>query len=213
MRSTREGAVRARRRWTPVAAAVLALAGATACSGPSVDDSPAAATADLQDVRDEVADLRDRVATLEDRVAGLQSPPVEDGTEEPADGTGDADDAAAVGGFFADPRSAVGERVTVRGQVTEVLATTDVASAFRIAGDVGDAVAVVSATPSPDLTAGDEVEVTGGVVEVDAGTFETDFGIAVDQVFADPQAWLTDAEGEVALAAIGIELLPAPAGG
>lgn len=45
---------------------------------------------------------------------------------------------------------------------------------------------------------------TGTAVEVDPDTFEADFGIAADELFPDPEAWLAQAEGEVAVAAIRI---------
>lgn len=114
--------------------------------------------------------------------------------------------------FFGDPRSFLGQEIAVRGEVTEVLSSSDVASTFRMTGDVGGPVAVVSATPPPDVATGDLVEVTGTAVEVDPDTFEADFGIAADELFPDPEAWLAQAEGEVAVAAIRIEVGDAPAG-
>lgn len=39
--------------------------------------------------------------------------------------------------FFGDPRSFLGQEIAVRGEVTEVLSSSDVASAFRMTGDVG----------------------------------------------------------------------------
>ena len=105
----------------------------------------------------------------------------------------------------------LGEQISVRGEVAEVLASTDVASVFRLAGEGGDPVPVISATPLRDLATGVVVEVSGRAVEVDPATFESDFGIAADALFDDPAAWFADAEGTVAVAADTVQPDPAPA--
>ena len=185
-----------------VGAAFGVTLGLVGCSEPGTPDPSGITAEDLQQVQEEVARLEDRVATLEDQVSAM-------GSTDPADGSATPSDERT---FFGDPGSFVGEEVTVRGRITELLASTDVASAFRIAGDTGDPVGVVSATPSPEVAAGDVVEVTGTAVEVASDTFEADFGIAADAVFGNPEAWLSGAEGQVALAAVRIEAAPAPAG-
>jgi hypothetical protein len=184
-----------RRRGRAAGPVVAATLGLLACSGPA-DPGPSGITAEeLQQVRDQVDDLEERVDTLEDELADV-------GPTQPTESA----PPGAEGTFFGDPRAFVGREVTVRGEITELLAATDVAGAFRIAGIGGDPVAVVSATPAPDVAEGDVVEVAGTVVEVTRGTFEGDFGIAADAVFEDPGEWLSDAEGEVALAAVSIEV-------
>lgn len=200
MSTAREPSFRVRggRTAGTVVAVGLALSG---CSEPVVPEPSAVTAQDLERVRDEVADLEDRVAILEDRLAGDDS-----GGQEDESGSPDTGDS-----FFGDPASSVGRQVAVRGEVAGLLASTDVASAFRIAGDGGEPVAVVSVTPSPELATGDVVEVSGTAVEVDRDTFEADFGIAADALFEDPDAWFADAEGEVAIAADRIEVLQAPA--
>lgn len=205
MRSTGAGTGRARRGRTAAAAVAVAL-GLVACSEPVATETPGLTAEDLQEVRDEVADLEDRVATLEDRLVDSSPPePVDEPVGEPGE-------PAAEDTFFGDPGSSVGQQVTVRGEVAELLTSSQVASAFRIAGDVGEPVAVVSVTPPPEIATGDVVEVSGTAVEVDPGTFERDFGIAADELFDDPGAWFAGAEGRVAIAAVRIEVLQAAAG-
>ncbi|WP_324277668.1 hypothetical protein [Blastococcus brunescens] len=185
-------------------AAVAAALALTGCGGGSVEPAPSAVSAeDLEQVRDEVAALEDRVASLEDRL--------DDG--DPADPPDEAGSPGTADTFFGDPEAAIGREVVVRGEVTELLAATDVASAFRITGDVGEPVAVVSVTPPPAVATGDVVEVSGSAVEVDPDSFEADFGIAADELFDDPEAWLTEADGQVAIAAVRIEVTQATAGG
>ena len=202
MSTTREPSIRVRRGRAAgtVVAVGLVLAG---CSDPVVPEPSGVTARDLERVRDRIAELEDRVAVLEDRLAdGDSGEQVDEPGSSP--GTGDS--------FFDDPDSSVGQQVTVRGGVAGVLAATDVASAFRIAGDGGDPVTVVSVTPPPELATGDLVEVSGTAVEVDRDTFEAEFGIAAAALFEDPDAWFADAEGQVAIAAVRIEVLPAPAG-
>ncbi len=200
MSSTRQPPAGARGRAAGrVVAFGLVLA---ACGNPAVPAPTGTTSDDLEQVREEVADLKDRVSTLEDRLVDVSpEKPVEQAGEKP----GSADEEGA---FFGAPSTSVGEEVTVRGKVVEFLAATEVASAFRIAGNVGEPIAVVSVTPPPDLAIGDAVEVSGAVVKIDPDTFEADFGIAADELFDDPEAWLGDAEGQIALAAGRIEAVP-----
>jgi hypothetical protein len=94
----------------------------------------------------------------------------------------------------------------------ELVVSTDVASVLRIAGETGAPLAVVTVTPAPEVALGDEVEVSGTVVDVDADTFEADFGIAADELFDDPQAWLAGAENEIAIAASSVSTVLARPG-
>ncbi|MGY2129762.1 hypothetical protein [Blastococcus sp. SYSU DS0617] len=214
------------RRGAP-AGALLATATATAiglaaCSGPSATEPTGATAAELTEVREELAGLRNRVATLEDRVGELQDSLAEGGEDEPVEepDAPDGPDGEPPGeappdpdrSFFGEPEAPLGEQVTVRGEVVDVLTSTPVASALRVAGEAGEPVVVVTVTPSPEIGTGDQVEVSGTVVDVDPDTFEADFGIAADELFDDPRAWLDDAEGQVAIAATRIETLPAPPG-
>jgi hypothetical protein len=201
MRSTRSHATRVRRGRTAGVAVAVAL-GLVACSDPVADPS-ALTREDVDGIRGELDALGDRLATVEDRLSALEEGPDRDpGDRVDEPGSPDGEDT-----FFGAPRSFLGEEISVRGEVAELLASSDVASALRIAGEVGEPVAVVTVTPPPEVATGDVVEVAGTAVEVDPDTFEADFGIAADELFADPRAWLADADGQVAIAAIAIELV------
>ncbi|WP_164704556.1 hypothetical protein [Blastococcus litoris] len=208
MSSTRRRPTRIRRG--PVAGVALVVTlGVAGCSGPAAVDPSALTAEDLDGIREQVDALEDRVTDVEDRLSALEDPPDDGGPGGPGaePGVPGGDDT-----FFGDPRSFLGQEIAVRGEVTEVLSSSDVASAFRVTGDVGEPVAVVSATPPPGVATGDLVEVTGTAVEVDPDTFEADFGIAADELFPSPETWLAQAEGEVAVAATRIEVGEAPAG-
>ncbi|MDT0277105.1 hypothetical protein [Blastococcus goldschmidtiae] len=218
MNSPRRTAVVAR-RGGPAGVLLATVLGLAACSGPADTEPTATTAAELTEVREEVAGLRDRVATLEDRVGDLQDRLAEGGADEPvgepdAPGDGPPDGAPPESdpSFFGEPEAPLGEQVTVRGEVVELVASTSIASVLRVAGEAGEPVAVVTVTPSSDIGTGDEVEVSGTVLDVDPDTFEADFGIAADELFDDPQAWLDDAEGQIAIAATRIEAVPAPSG-
>lgn len=200
-----------------VGMAVAVALGLTGCTGPTGTDSSVSSAEDVADVRDEVARLEDQLARLEDQLAGFEDR-VGDLEEPTVDGDPDEPevepDPTAVGDtFFDDPASGLGEEVTVRGEIAGFIATTDVASAFRIGGESGEPVAVISATPPPEIARGDVVEVSGTAVEVDPDTFEADFGVAADALFDRPGTWLDGAEGQVAIAAVRIEPVLSPAGG
>ncbi len=211
---TRAGATPAARLpGTPLAAVLLAVGlGLTACSDTPAPEVSGVSEQDLDEVRDEVSALQDRIDGLEEQLAeaGPDEPggPDEEPGDEPAP-EDEPDREEAEDTFFGDPATFLGEAITVQGQVAEVLASTDVASAFRLAGEGGDPVPVISATPLPDVARGVAVEVSGRAVEVDPATFEADFGIAADALFDDPAAWLADAEGTVAVAADAVQPDPA----
>ncbi|MGY1836920.1 hypothetical protein ACI79P_17650 [Blastococcus sp. SYSU DS0510] len=194
-RTTSTGKQRAGRTATALAAAVLGLGGLAACSDDSAGPEAGGVTADdLQQVEDQLAGLDERVGALEEGV----------GTEAPVDPLGAEDDTAA---FFEDSQSYVGQEVTVSAEVSEMVTTTDVGSAFRIAGESGDPIAVVSASQTAEMDANDVVQVTGTVVQVQRDTFEQDFGVASDELFEDADAWFQEEEGSVAISADSIEVL------
>lgn len=183
---------------TPVAALGLGLAGLTACGDSAGPGAGAVTTEDLQGVQDQLAGLEDRVGVLEESAGAAEG------------GAGTADDTEA---FFADTASSVGEEVTVSAEVSELVTTTDVGSAFRIAPESGDPIAIVSATPSPQLDQDDVVRVTGTVMEVAEESFEQDFGLAADELFEDSTGWFEAEEGEIAVSATEIEVLQEQAAG
>ena len=190
---------RAGRTAGAVIAAVVGMGALAACSDDSAGPEAGGVSAqDLQEVEDQVAGLDERVGVLEEGVGaeGL-------GVEEDA-GIGADDDTAA---FFEDDESYVGQEVTVSAEVSEMVTTTDVGSSFRIAGESGDPIAVVSASPVAEMDANDVVQVSGTVVQVQRDTFEQDFGIAADELFEDADAWFEEEEGSIAISADRIEVL------
>ncbi|NEM08277.1 hypothetical protein [Geodermatophilus normandii] len=190
-----------------MAAAGLGLAGLVGCSASAGPETGAVTTEDLQDLEDRITGLDDRLGALEGGVLEDEEL-LGDGTEG-GDGAAGADDTDA---FFADPDARVGQRVTVSAELSELISTTDVGAVFRIAGESGDPIAVVSATPPPQLGENDVVRVTGTVVQVQRDGFEQDFGVAADELFEDADGWFEQAEGQIAVSADRIEVLDERAG-
>ena len=189
------GTRKAGRTATVLAAAVLGMGGLAACSDDSAGPEAGGVTADdLQSVEDQVAGLDERVGALED---GL-------GAEDTAVDPLAADDTDTL---FGDGESLIGQEATVSAEVSEMITTTDVGSAFRIAGESGDPIAVVSASPPIEMDANDVVQVSGMVVQVQRDTFEEDFGIAADELFEDADGWFEEEEGSLAISADRIEVL------
>lgn len=188
---------RASRAITAVMAAGVGVVGLVGCGSESQGPEAGAVTVeDLQRLEDRIADLDDRVGDLEE--GGDR------GTEGGDDTAAVVDDSEA---FFADAESYLGEQVTVSAEVSDLVATTEVGGAFRIAGEGSEPIAVVSATPPPQLDQSDVVRVTGPAMEVRQDSFEEDFGVAADELFEDADAWFADAEGQVAISADEIEVL------
>lgn len=188
------GTRRAGRTATVLAAAVLGMGGLAACSDDSAGPEAGGVTAeDLQQLEEDFAGLDERVGALEDGVGvdAAVDPVAEDDTD----------------ALFTDGESLVGQEVTVSAEVSEMVTTTDVGSAFRIAGESGDPIAVVSASPVAEMDANDVVQVTGTVVQVQRDSFEQDFGIGADELFEDAEAWFAEEEGSVAISADSIEVL------
>lgn len=116
--------------------------------------------------------------------------------------------------IFDDPEPLIGREVTVSGGVSEMITTArHVGSAFRIGGDSREPVAVLSATPLPQLEVDDTVRVSGTTVRIQRETFEEDFGVGADELFDDPDDFFEEAEGQAAaIAADRMEILQEQAG-
>jgi hypothetical protein len=170
------------------------MGGLAAC-GDSAGPEAGVTAEDLQQLEDDLGALEERVGVLEEPVAGDE--PLEDGA--PA-----FEDEA---GVFEDPEPLIGQEVTVSAEVSEVMTTGDVGAAYQIAGESGDPIGVIMATPPTELDTNDAVRVSGVVVRVQEDSFEEDFGVAADELFDDPDAFFTDFEGEIAIAADRMEVL------
>lgn len=160
---------------------IMGTTGLAAC-GDSEGPEQGVTTEDLTALQDEVAALDQRVSSVEQNLEGSA--------------TGDQ------GG-----QEIVGQEVTVSAEVSEVITSNDAGGAFRIAGDAGPSVAVLSTTPPEDLGQNDVVQVTGTVQIVNRDSFEADFGIAEDDLFDDPDSFFGVAEGNPAIAATNIEVI------
>ena len=204
MRTTIEksAARRAGRAATAVTALAVGLAGLSACGDSAGPEAGGVTTEDLQELEDQLTGIEDRVGVLED--SGMTG---EDGAAGEA-ALGEDSDA-----FFGDTGASVGQQVTVSAEVSELVTTTDLGGAFRIAGEGAEPVAVVSATPPPQLDQGDVVRVSGTVVQVQQDTFEADFGVAAEELFEDADGWFDEADGQIAIAATQVEVLREQAGG
>lgn len=167
---------------------VVALTGLAACSESAGPERGEVTTEDLQSVEEDLGAMDERIGALEaEAEAGL-------GAEEEA-------------GIWEDGESLVGQQGTVSAAVSEVVTMTDVGSAFRIAGESGESVAVISATPPASLEVDDLVQVSGTVVRIQRDTFEEDFGVAADDLFDDADAFFEEEEGNVAIAADQVEVM------
>lgn len=92
---------------------------------------------------------------------------------------------------------AVGETVTVTGEVSEVIDPT----AFTLGGEeIGENPILVVAADVPDLAEGDEVEVAGTVTEFQVAGFEEDLDLdLIDNEFED-------FDGDPAIAATSVTM-------
>jgi hypothetical protein len=172
----------------------LALVGMTACGDTAEPDGVTAG--DLQQLEDEFASLEERVGVLE---GGAESDSPDDG--------GNVLPGVGLDDLLADPQSFLGQEVTVTGEISELWTTADSGAVFRIAGDAGDPIAVVSPDFAGQLDGSDDVEVTGTVTAISSGTFEEDFGAEADALLADPEEFFAEVSGEPALAAEQVEVL------
>ncbi|CCG02647.1 hypothetical protein [Blastococcus saxobsidens] len=193
---------RAGRTAGAVIAAVVGMGGLAACSDDSAGpEAGGVSVEDLQGVEDQVAGLDERIGALEE---GLGADVGADVGADAVDPLGADDDTEA---FFGDNESYVGQEVTVSAEVSEMVTTTDIGSSFRIAGESGDPIAVISASPPAEMDANDVVQVSGTVVQVQRDTFEEDFGLASDDLFEDADAFFEEEEGSIAISADRIEVL------
>lgn len=182
----------ASRKTTVAVVLALGMSSLAACGQDSAGPEAGEVTLeDLQGMERQVGDLEDRIGVLEE-----------------ADPAGAVDPAVADDAIFTDPEPLIGQEVTVSGAVSEmVTAASELGSAFRIGGDSGEPVAVLSATPQAELDADDVVQVSGKVMKVQRDSFEEDFGVAADELFDDADAFFADAEGQAAISAERIKVL------
>ena len=162
----------------------------TGCSDDSAGpEAGAVTTEDLQRVEEQVGALDERLGALE---AG------EVGAEEEVGA-----------GAEAEQPDIIGQEATVSAEVSEIITSNDTGSAFRIGGESGPPVAVLSGSPPEGLDANDVVRITGIVRQVMRDSFEEDFGLAEDELFDDPDGFFEEFEGQLAIAATEIEVLQA----
>lgn len=170
----------------------LALASGLVLTGCSEDsagpEAGAVTTSDLQRVEEQLGGIEDRLGELESGV-------VEGGSAGAAAGEEEAD--------------IIGQEATISAEVSEIITSTSVGSAFRVGGESGPSVAVLSGSAPEGLDANDVVRITGTVQRVTRESFEEDFGLAEDELFDDPEGFFSEFEGQPAIAATQIELLQA----
>lgn len=170
----------------------LALAGGlvlTGCSDSAGPEAGAVTTEDLQRIEGQLGGLEARLGQLEN-------------------GMLETDEGAAAG---AEERDVIGQEATISAEVSEVITSTDAGSAFRVGGESGPSVAVLSGSAPEGLDANDTVRITGIVRLVSRESFEQDFGLAEDELFDDPAGFFDEFEGQPAIAATEIEVLQAQA--
>ena len=178
------------------AIATLAL-GASACESDSAGpEAGGVTTDDLTQLQDQVGALEERVGVLEDEFAAGAGADAGVGTEDPAAAEGQQQDI-------------IGQEVTVSAEITELITTGDAGTAFRVGGDSGPSVAVLSGSASPDqeLQANDVVQISGTVQMINRDSFEQDFGVAEGDLFDDPESFFSEFEGQPAIAADSVEVL------
>ena len=182
---------------TGAAIATLAL-GAAACESDSAgQEAGAVTTSDLQSLQDQVGALEERVVALEDQAAETEGGQADAAA---GDETGDA----AAGG---DQQDIIGQEVTISAEVTELITSGDQGTAFRIGGDNGPSVAVLSGSMSQQLQADDVVQISGTVQLVNRDSFEQDFGVAEGDLFDDPDSFFNEFSGQPAIAADNVEVV------
>lgn len=201
-RPVRARTARAGQAAAAVLATIVGTGGLAACSDDPVGPVGPAAT-DVQAVTDRIDALEDRIDALEARVGVLEDAPT--ATEDQPEQDQPSGDGS---GVLGDGEALIGQAVTVSGEVTEPVTMADVGASFRIAGERGDPIVVIMATPPAELQVGEAVQVSGRVVRIAEDSFEVDFGIAADQLFEDPDAFFADFGGEVAISADRLEVVP-----
>jgi len=189
------GRLGATRRSALAVAALIGVLGVSACGDSAGSETGGVTAADLQEFEDQIDALDQRVGALEEN--GALPEDIDDESPEAVPDVSDD--------FFAGSDVYVGQVVTVRGGVSEVVAATDAGTAFRIAGESGDPVLVVSTTPPEGLGPDDVVRVSGTVLVLREDTFEQEFGMAPDEVFDDPGAFFGGAEDQIGIAADDVQ--------
>lgn len=180
-------------------AAITALAfGVTACDDSAGPEAGAVTTDDLQDLTDQIGALEERVGALEDQFAAGGEP-----------GLGEGEDMAGGG----DQQDIIGQEVTISAEVTELITSGDQGTAFRIGGEPGPSVAVLSGSMSQQVQANDVVQISGTVQLINRDTFEQDFGVAEGDLFDDADGFFDEFEGQPAIAADSVEVLQEQADG
>lgn len=160
----------------------------TGCSGDSAGpEAGAVTTSDLQRIEEQLGGIEDRLGELENGM-------VEGGS------------AGAAAGEQPD---IIGHEATISAEVTEIITSNSTGSAFRVGGESGPSVAVLSGSAPEGLDANDTVRITGTVQRITRESFEQDFGLAEDELFDDPEAFFNEFEGQPAIAATEIEVLQA----
>lgn len=161
----------------------------TGCSDSAGPEAGAVTTSDLQRVEEQIGGLEDRIGELE----------------------GGAVEGGSAGAATADGEQAdiIGQEATVSAEVSEVLTSNSTGSAFRIGGESGPSVAVLSGSAPEGLDANDTVRITGTVQRITRESFEQDFGLAEDDLFEDVDGFFEEFEGQPAIAATEIEVLQA----
>ena len=174
------------------ALAVLAL-GTAACESDSAGpEAGEVTTSDLQALEDQIGAFDERLGALEDQFAA---------------GGADVEAGEAEAELGAEQQDIIGQEVTVSAEVSELITSTDVGSAFRVGGDSGPSVAILATTPPEGLDVNDVVQISGTVQVINRDSFEDDFGIAETDLFDDPDAFFEEEEGQPAIAASSVEVL------
>ena len=163
----------------------LVLAGCSESTGPAGDVTMV-----------ELQQLEERVVALDDRLGALEEKGAVAGEDEAA----------------AEEPDVIGQEVSVSAEVSEVLTTSEAGSAFRIGGESGRRVTVLSGAAPEGLDANDVVRITGTVQRILRDSFEADFGVAEDELFDDPEGFFSEFGGVLAVAASDIEVLQGEAG-
>jgi hypothetical protein len=159
----------------------LALASGLVLTGCSESAGPEAGAVTTEDLQR----LESQIGAFDDRLSALE----DGGAEEQPD--------------------IIGQEATISAEVSEIITSTSTGSAFRIGGDSGPSVAVLSGSAPEGLDANDTVRITGTVKRISRDSFEQDFGLAEDDLFDDADAFFTEFEGQPAIAATEIEVLQA----
>ena len=160
----------------------------TGCSDSAGPEAGAVTTSDLQRMEEQIGGLEDRIGALEGGAVAGGTAGAATGEEQP---------------------DIIGQEATISAEVSEVITSNSTGSAFRIGGESGPSVAVLSGSAPEGLDANDTVRITGTVQRITRESFEQDFGLAEDELFDDVDGFFEEFEGQPAIAATEIEVLQA----